>query len=66
MILHSIIDPRDIFFNVSCPRDKSGGITYRKISGGILELSGGTVRRLISTDPGLFLDSRYFPDSRYK
>ena len=66
MILHSIISPLDIFCSENCPHDNSGGITYRRINGGMLELSGNTVRRLISTDPRLFLDSRYFPDNRYK
>ncbi len=66
MILHSIISPQDIFCNESLQNKKTGGISYRKINGGILELSGGIVRRLISTDPRLFLDGRYFPDSIYK
>ena len=58
MILHSIISPLDIFCNV----DEQFRIPeYRTVKGGIVELEDGRVKRLISTDPKLYLESRYQP-----
>jgi len=63
MILHSIISPADIF----CNRDEPPAIpVYRRIKGGIVELDGEhRVKRLISTDPKMYLDGRYQPYSAY-
>lgn len=63
MILHSIISPSDIFCNTDVQPPKT---VCKRIEGGMIELSGGRVRRLISTDPRLYLDPRYTPYSRYK
>lgn len=60
MILHSIVSPADIFFTADVPKPE-----YRQIKGGIVELSGGTVKRLISTDPRLYLDKRYAPYTKF-
>lgn len=58
MILHSIVSEQDIFCNmygnVKLPE-------YRRVDGGILEIKDGKINRLISTDPKMYLDSRYFP-----
>lgn len=62
MILHSIVSASDIFCNES---DIPKRPRYRQIKGGIVELDGNRVRRLISTDPKLYLDSRYFPYSEF-
>lgn len=64
MIIHSVISPDDIFFNaVSAARTI-------KIDGGFLETeeTGGEirVRRLISTDPSMYLKKEYYPFSGYK
>lgn len=60
MILYSIIDPSDIFCTGEPP--KTG---FTAVKGGLVEYTeqGGvkTVRRLISTDPFMYLDSRYSP-----
>ena len=61
MILHSIVSPSDIFCNMDVQAPE-----YRQIDGGMLEVENGRVRRLISTDPRLYLDKRYFPRSEYK
>ena len=63
MILHSIVSLSDIFCNtdVQAPAPE-----YRQINGGLIEVENGKVRRLISTDPRLYLDKRYFPRSEYK
>ena len=63
MLLHSIVSLSDIFCNTDMTATE---ITYRQINGGILELDGTRVRRLISTDPRLYLDPRYCPFSEYK
>ena len=63
MILHSIISPDDIFFNTDVQPAQTA---YKRIDGGIVELDGTRVRRLISTDPRLYLDKRYYPYSEYK
>ena len=63
MLLHSIVSLSDIFCNTDMAVPE---ITYRQINGGILELDGTRVRRLISTDPRLYLDPRYCPFSEYK
>ncbi len=63
MLLHSIVSLSDIFCNTDMTAPE---ITYRQINGGILELDGTRVRRLISTDPRLYLDPRYCPFSEYK
>lgn len=63
MLMHSIVSLSDIFFNM----DRAApDITYKQIKGGILELDGTKVRRLISTDPRLYLDPRYCPYSDHK
>ena len=63
MILHSIISPCDIF----CNRDEPPGKpVYRRVSGGVIELDGDSrVKRLISTDPKMYLDRRYQPYSAF-
>ena len=63
MILHSIVSPSDIFCNTdnTLPRPE-----YRAVNGGILELEGGRIKRLISTDPAMYLDKRYMPYTEYK
>ncbi|MBR5090334.1 MAG: hypothetical protein IK093_12975 [Ruminiclostridium sp.] len=61
MILHSIVSPADIFCNMDTRFQKP---VYRRIDGGLLEIENGAVKRLISTDPRLYLDSRYFPRNR--
>ena len=62
MILHSIISPADIF----CNRDGSGTApVYRKVPGGMVEVADGRVKRLISTDPKMFLNAKYKPDTAF-
>ncbi len=65
MILHSIISMDDIF----C-RNTVNAPMYKEINGGILELEGNGeeayVKRLYSTDPRMYLDSRYVPYSKVK
>ena len=63
MILHSIVSPSDIFFNSTDVQPRRH--IYRRINGGLLELDGNTVTRLISTDPRLYLDRRYCPDAHF-
>lgn len=63
MILHSIISPYDIFCNTDVQPEKTA---YKRIEGGIVEVADHRVRRLISTDPRLYLDRRYLPYSEYK
>lgn len=62
MILHSIISPYDIFFNMDELRPVP---EYRNINGGMVELENGRVKRLISTDPKMYLDGRYQPYTKY-
>ncbi len=60
MILHSIVSLRDIF----CNRDElPASPEYRRIPGGMVEVLDGRIRRLISTDPRMYLDRRYSPDT---
>ena len=63
MILHSIVSPSDIFCNTGMRKPQT---VCRRIDGGLLELRGGRVERLISTDPRLYLDRRYYPYTPYK
>ncbi len=63
MILHSIISPHDIFYNSEQACKKA---VYRRINGGIVELDGKNVRRLISTDPRMYLDRRYCPYAEFR
>ncbi|MCM1335830.1 MAG: YlzJ-like family protein [Bacteroides sp.] len=59
-MIHSIISTDDIFFTENAVKTE-----YRPIDGGLLELNtvGGETRiaRLHSTDPYLYLNSRYSP-----
>ena len=64
MILHSIISPRDIFCNSDTDRQYACP-EYRQIKGGLLEIENGQIKRLISTDPRLYLDGRYRPYTKY-
>ena len=61
MILHSIISPSDIFYNSEQAMRKP---VYKQIQGGMVELDGDRVKRLISTDPKMYLDARYAPDKK--
>lgn len=58
MILYSIVSPYDIFCTGDSPKT-----SFRAIKGGLIEYSEQngikTARRLISTDPFMYLDSRY-------
>ena len=65
MILHSIVSLSDIFYNNSTDV-REGAPVYKRIDGGLLEIRNGAVNRLISTDPGLYLDSRYQPFTPYR
>lgn len=62
MILYSIISPDDIFCTGDSPK-----ISFKAIKGGLIEYSEQdgvkTARRLISTDPFMYLDSRYSPSA---
>ncbi len=60
MILHSIVSPSDIF----CNRDElPASSEYRRVPGGTVEVVNGRVRRLISTDPRMYLNDKYRPDT---
>lgn len=61
MILHSIVSPSDIFFNNGMRQT----LSCVRVDGGLLELENGRIKRLISTDPKLYLDKRYQPDTAY-
>ena len=62
MILHSIVSLSDIFCNTdSSPTPAK----YRAVNGGIVELENGRVKRLISTDPAMYLDKRYMPYTEF-
>jgi hypothetical protein len=63
MLMHSIVSLPDIFCNMDT---RAPEVTYKQIKGGLLELDGTKVRRLISTDPRLYLDRRYTPFSEYR
>ncbi len=63
MILHSIIGIGDIFYNMDEQYRKP---EYRSVRGGIVELENGRVKRLISTDPRMYLDGRYQPYTIYR
>ena len=58
MILHSIVSLSDIFYNADSFHEPP---VYRAVNGGIVEMQGGKIRRLISTDPAMYLDKRYMP-----
>ena len=64
MPIHSIISLSDIFCNMDMSLPKT---EYKQINGGLLEIeefSGKKrVRRLISTDPKLYLSKKYMPYS---
>lgn len=62
MLIHSIVSLSDIFCNTenACPPPE-----YRAVNGGIVEIEGGRVRRLISTDPAMYLDRRYMPYTKF-
>ena len=62
MLIHSIVSLSDIFCNTG---EKAPAVSYRQIKGGLVERDGTKVRRLISTDPRLYLDPRYAPFSEY-
>lgn len=64
MILYSIISPDDIFCTGEL--SKTG---FCSVKGGVVEYverdGVKTVRRLISTDPFMYLNSRYSPSSYF-
>lgn len=62
MILHSIISPADIFCNRDDPVVRP---VYRRVEGGIVEVADGRIKRLISTDPKMYLDTKYKPDTAF-
>lgn len=63
MFLHTIVPPEQIF-------PANGGEAYEyqnlhnSIVQGVRENGGFTVRRLISTDPAMYLDPRFAPGGR--
>ena len=65
MPIHSVVSLSDIFFDESAYPEKK---SIRRIDGGFVEtyeFSGKRyVNRLFSTDPKLYLDSRYQPYSK--
>ncbi len=69
MVIHSIVSLSDIFYNSG---ESEYGYTAetRPIQDGWLEISeqGGEkrIRRLISTNPALYLDKRYLPFTSIK
>lgn len=60
MILYSIVSPYDIFCTGDIPKT-----SFKAVNGGLVEYSEQngvkTARRLISTDPFMYLNSRYSP-----
>jgi hypothetical protein len=73
MILHTIVSAAQIFAPLNTLLPTAGGDrTSQSIpfAGGYLEGTQGpdglTVERLISTDPTMYLDSRYAPGSRIR
>lgn len=62
MILHSIVSLSDIFCNTD---GSPAPAQYRAVNGGIVELENGRVKRLISTDPAMYLDKRYMPYTEF-
>lgn len=64
MILHSIISPYDIFYKWDRDEQYPQPV-YRRVNGGIAEIENGRIRRLISTDPRMYLDRRYQPDTKF-
>ena len=69
MVIHSIVSLSDIFYNSG---ESEYGYTAetRPIQGGWLEISEQDgekrIRRLISTNPALYLDKRYLPFTSIK
>ncbi len=69
MVIHSIVSLSDIFYNES---ENEGGYKAEimQIQGGYLEICGQNgekcIRRLISTNPALYLDKRYQPFTSIK
>ena len=62
-MLHSIISLSDIFYSEA---DIPARPSYVNIAGGIAELDGDKIRRLISTDPRMYLDKAYAPGSVFR
>ena len=60
-MIHSIVSLSDIFYNED---DQPKPPVYRKVRGGLVETDGKRIRRLISTDPGMYLDKRYEPGNK--
>lgn len=64
MVIHSIVSLSDIFYNES-ESEGSYKAEIMQIQGGYLEICGQNgekcIRRLISTNPALYLDKRYQP-----
>lgn len=69
MVIHSIVSLSDIFYNES-ESEGSYKAEIMQIQGGYLEISGKgnekCIRRLISTNPALYLDKRYQPYTSIK
>lgn len=69
MVIHSIVSLSDIFY-YSGEKECSYTAEIKPIQGGYLEISeqGGEkrIRRLISTNPALYLDKRYQPYTSIK
>lgn len=69
MVIHSIVSLSDIFYN-SGENEDSYTAEIKPIQGGWLEIMGQgdekCVRRLISTNPALYLDKRYQPYTSVK
>lgn len=69
MVIHSIVSLSDIFYN-SCESEYGYTAETRPIQGGWLEISEQDgekrIRRLISTNPALYLDKRYLPFTSIK
>lgn len=69
MVIHSIVSLSDIFCN-SGENECSYTAEIKPIQGGYLEIweQGGekSIRRLISTNPALYLDKRYQPYTSIK
>lgn len=65
MLIHSIVSDNDIFFTDSVSKP-----VYENINGGFIEFENGCcvrrIKRLYSTNPYMYLDSRYLPYNIYK
>lgn len=68
MVIHSIVSLSDIFYNDGEKEGYTAEIV--PIQGGYLEISEQngekSIRRLISTNPALYLDKRYQPYTSIK